>query len=814
MFSIVSDRRPAGSRKALLATAGFVLGGALAPAAAHADPAAASEVSQVVVTSQRAEHIGVSTLPTDVQDTPQGVVVIDQALLKDQGVSNLQQALKNVPGITVAIGEGGSLNGDQFKFRGLDASNDVYIDGLRDFGVYTRDSFNYETVQVVEGPSGAAFGRGTTGAAINVVSKTPHLKDSVDLTALAGNGSYYRGTADINYQFGPSSAVRFNFMDNANHVVDRDYVRSKRWGAAASIGFGLEGPTTFTATFMHQTDHRRPDYGVIMLSPNQPTLGSPGPTAVALPVTELGVPRQTFYGYTADADRTKADVLTLKFKHEFDQTLSFLSDTRVGAYSRYFQYTPVDNCTVTATPENGGGSCVGNFFGPGGAASAYARMGGGGPYDMNNWGAQNVSTIRLEKPVGALRNQFMAGWDVSYQNNDKTTYAYSPSRNGTGTAPFVPAFSKNLLNPSPIPTYSVILPTPANVAGTNDTLASTLTTNGDSTDIGGFVYDRLWLTSQISVVGALRWDRYRLSYTNTTVGGTATTIDTRSNIFTPKVSLLFEPTMDQTFYVSYAKSATPPGTALANSNTPVTAAASVLDPEVNESYEAGAKIKVLDSRLALTASVFEVRKNNAVQADPNTGEILSGAFSGDRQRVRGVQLGATGQLTEDWSLTAGYTYLDAKTTQSYTACSVLTAASSNGVACRAGVAVGTPELNLAVVGTQIAYAPKHAATLWTTYSLHDLVPGLSLGGGAVYQSKVVGAYQGLTTASGAAYLTRVAEIPHSLEFDGLIAYDTGRYRIAVNGYNLTNRLNYAQVYSNRAAPAPGRAWTLSIGTTF
>src|SRR4029078_4251222 len=122
----------------------------------------------------------------------------DGAQLKNQGVQTLEQALRNVPGITVAIGEGGTLSGDQCKIRGFDSKDDVYVDGLRDFGAYVRDSFNYEEVQVLKGPSGAMFGRGTTGGAVNILSKRPSLEDAMAFDVYAGNGEYYRGLADVN----------------------------------------------------------------------------------------------------------------------------------------------------------------------------------------------------------------------------------------------------------------------------------------------------------------------------------------------------------------------------------------------------------------------------------------------------------------------------------------------------------------------------------------------------------------------------------------------------------------------------------------
>src|SRR5205085_10804384 len=173
---------------------------------------------------------GLATALTTVQDTPQAISVIDAAQLQNRGVGTLEQALRTVPGITVAIGEGGTLAGDQFKIRGFDAKDDVYLDGLRDFGAYTRDSFNYEEVQVLKGPSGLMFGRGTTGGAINTISKSPFLKDRYSAAIEGGNGDHVRATADLNYAFSDTGAVRLNLMVTDTGVVDRDVVHATRWG--------------------------------------------------------------------------------------------------------------------------------------------------------------------------------------------------------------------------------------------------------------------------------------------------------------------------------------------------------------------------------------------------------------------------------------------------------------------------------------------------------------------------------------------------------------------------------------------------------
>ena len=172
---IVSRPKPNRARTALTAAVAVGFAGLALPALA-AERDEPTNVAAVEVQGN-AEPLSTGTeiavLPTSVQDTPQAIQVITAAQLRAQGVATLEQALRQVPGITVSIGEGGVLNGDQFKIRGFSAQDDVYVDGLRDFGVYTRDSFALDSVQVLKGPSGALFGRGAVGGAINMISRRP-----------------------------------------------------------------------------------------------------------------------------------------------------------------------------------------------------------------------------------------------------------------------------------------------------------------------------------------------------------------------------------------------------------------------------------------------------------------------------------------------------------------------------------------------------------------------------------------------------------------------------------------------------------------
>ena len=115
-----------------------------------------------------------SKLTQPLLDTPQSITVIPQQLMEDQGVTAIREALRNVPGISLAAGEAGA-QGDNLTMRGFTARNDFYLDGMRDFGSYYRDPFNLKEIEVLKGPASILFGRGSTGGVINQVSKQPQL---------------------------------------------------------------------------------------------------------------------------------------------------------------------------------------------------------------------------------------------------------------------------------------------------------------------------------------------------------------------------------------------------------------------------------------------------------------------------------------------------------------------------------------------------------------------------------------------------------------------------------------------------------------
>src|SRR6185437_10308174 len=161
----------------------------------------------------------------------------------------------------------------------------------------------------------------------------------------------------------------------------------------------------------------------------------------------------------------------------------------------------------------------------------------------------------------------------------------------------------NLLDPvhTPPAGYAVFLPTLVGPLPSlsNATLATNLYASGTATDYALFGVERFWLNDQWSVIGSLRWDNYKASYSSTTIGNVTTPLDTSSDFVSPRASVVWEPTEDQTYYFSYGRSSTPQGTSIVGNATGITATNADLKPETGETFELGAKVGFFDGAVSV-----------------------------------------------------------------------------------------------------------------------------------------------------------------------------------------------------------------------
>lgn len=291
------------------------------------------QLKEVKVTAEqdapayKAEQASSPKLTQPLVDTAKTVRVVTEAVMREQGVTSLRDALRNVSGISMAAGEGGVPPGDNLTLRGFSARTDLFIDGARDVAGYSRDPFNLEAVEVIEGPGSAFSGRGSTGGSINQVSKAPKLDDFTNAELSLGTDAMHRETLDVNKPLealGDDAALRVNLMNHSADAPGRDEVFTERWGIAPSLALGLNTDTRFVLSHLHQQQEGMPDYGVPYLN------GAP-----------LDVDVSNFYGLTdRDYEDVKADVTTAKIEHDFSDTLSLRNQLRYGNVKRDSIVTP------------------------------------------------------------------------------------------------------------------------------------------------------------------------------------------------------------------------------------------------------------------------------------------------------------------------------------------------------------------------------------------------------------------------------------------------------------------------------------------
>ncbi len=285
----------------------------------------------------KADQSSLGKLTEPLVNTPFTVETVTPQLMDDQRVTTLREALRNVPGISLAAGEAAS-QGDSLTIRGFTARNDIFLDGLRDFGSYYRDPFYLQDIQVLKGPASILFGRGSTGGIVEQDSKMPTLSPFANGTLVYGSDLTARATADVNQplpEWGEGAALRLNVMVNRNNISDRDVTQYNRFGIAPSLVLGLGTPTRLTFTYLHQSEYNQPDYGLPWLY-----VGRPGTaTAIANPAP-LSQTQSNYYGFeNGNYLRTNVNVPTIKFEHDFSNALTLTNQLRYASYGRAFFIT-------------------------------------------------------------------------------------------------------------------------------------------------------------------------------------------------------------------------------------------------------------------------------------------------------------------------------------------------------------------------------------------------------------------------------------------------------------------------------------------
>ncbi|HCE3687458.1 TPA: TonB-dependent receptor [Vibrio parahaemolyticus] len=594
-----------------------------------------------------AEHMPQSGTKTDVEwlDVPQAVSVVTKTEMQDRGAVRLVDALDGVAGVNNTLGEGSR---DQFMIRGFDSLNDMYRDGMRDDGTLQsyRSLANVERVEIVKGPAGALYGRGSAGGIINLVTKRANGESFTHVKGSVGSNSQYVGQVDSSMAFSDKVNGRINLeCRQADSYVD--HVDSNDFFIAPTIRVLPADGHTIDIDVEYAHQELVPYRGV--------------PSKNGKPVD---LPVSTYFGGTNDYQ--ESDSLRVAVDYEWR-----LNDQWVWNNRAAFNHIELEQKGTRQ------GKVTGNEV----------------SQTVNNFGydPRTTTTLQSELIWETNDNQLMLGADFNQIDIDLTLASDKtlPQQN----------IYNPVVGPTPDPGFK---PFRDNTTTTTGVYVQDVYTWGDLSVIGNVRYDSMDLEQQKAGAGKEKLDDDKVSY---------------------RAGLVYRINYDTSVYASLARSWQLPYAGI------------YINPKLAEFFhtdlkEVGAKAYLLDNALMLNAALFQID-----QEQPQTnvdGDVI------DKIEVRhqGIELEARGQITKQWDISVGYSYLDAE--------DKATGKKPNDVS-------------------------DHLFSLWSTYQLDD---NWRLGGGVKY---VGDRYAGNDEAVALGDYTMV---------DLMAAYTTGRHKIQANAYNI------------------------------
>jgi catecholate siderophore receptor len=738
----------------------------------YADPAA----------PYKGDHIQASgKFPEPLVNTPKTVTVLTKDVLEDKNATTLKQAILSTAGVTLGTGEGGNAFGDRFFIRGFDARNDVFIDGVRDSGVSVRENFFTEQVEILRGPGSSFAGRGTTGGAINIVTKEATTEKSFyNMDTTFATDQTKRVTLDVNQVISPTLAVRAGGLFQDAGVAGRSYTTDDRDGGFVAAKWTPVDAVKITANYIHTDLHGIPDFGVPYYRPSlATTAGGPFP--------DFGVNRDNFYGFVnRDFFKVQQDIGTIN--GEFHITPDLVLTDKIRASQSVLNYigtlaespvlaNPLSASTLSANPQS--------------------------RYQPTNVLA-NQTEATYKFGLDGWRHTALAGVEVSSETSSIDRYAGLSSEalpggfNGAGSLKGVSVF---------YPQYT-LLP-----------FSSTPTLTGLPTRIGidtrsAYLLDTANYNDFIILNGGIRYDNYNINTSGyATVNGTPNVFGTQAADFgltNFNLGIVVKPLPIASIYAAYATSSDPVGSEFDGTSANYGGLAPIVNgnsnqifgPEQNKAIEVGTKWELFERHLLLTAALFQTEKNNAREAvnvtpatatatcpyPANTAGTVPCISAGAAYRIRGIDLGAGGKVTDKWSLFGGLVLMQSEVTKSL-------------------VAPADRLLYATNVGLPLANIAHQSFSLLTKYQLTDV---WELGGQAVFRSKI---YGGTLLAA-----NEGTSLPSYWRFDTFVEANIDKnWKVKLFVNNIFNKLYYDALYQSSAPfvlEAPGRTASLVISARF
>jgi catecholate siderophore receptor len=703
----------------------------------------------------KADRLASPKFSEPIVNTPKTITVLTKEILADKDATSLKEVARTTPGVTIGTGEGGNAFGDRFFIRGFDARNDVFVDGIRDPAVNVRENFFTEQVEILKGPSSSVDGRGTTGGALNIVTKQATDQNFYNADSTFATDNTKRVTLDVNQVINPTLAVRIDGMWQNADVAGRDYTTDERNGIGAAVKWTPTNDFKVTANFVHTELWGLPDFGV------------PYDTVAGGPVTSFGVSRNTYYGFlNRDFQDDQQDIGTVNGEYRVNDFVTLSNKVRdERSVLNYIGTIPEQGTGSSGSCNSSGGN-----FASSNPATWLVCLNPLSRYQVTDVLAdQSAATIKFA--TGPVVNTVVTGAEFSRESTSIDTY------NGLNSEAVGPAaFANGSVGP-----VSVVDPPNSLTFGATPSLT------GDPDVIpvyskSAYALETANLNNVVILNGGLRFDQYNISASK---AGYPTVSDA-SGMWNYNLGAVIKPLPIASLYAAYGTSSEPVGAELDGTSAnygglnPTSPINQIFSPIESKAEEVGTKWELFDGHLLATGALFRTDVSNARElvpaGYPNAGTIQAGAA----YHVQGIDLSADGKITSKWSIHTGVVLMQTRVDES---------------------AVPTN------IGLPLAFIANQSFNVLTKYQLTDAV---EIGGQATYRSKI---YGGTLLAA-----DQGTQLPSYWRFDTFLEGKVHKnWRWKVFGNNIFNKLYYDAFYQS-AAPfvlvAPGRVVGVQLAAKF
>jgi catecholate siderophore receptor len=581
-------------------------------------------------------------------ETPQTISVITKTAIDDAGVTDLKQILAAQPGITLGTGENGNAFGDRYIIRGQEARSDVFVDGLRDPGMTTRESFAVEQIEITKGPNSSFAGRGSAGGAINAVTKQATLDyDFARASVGLGTDRHRRLTLDANKGFTDQFALRVNALVGSEGVPDRSPSKRERNGLALSGLWEASADLSITLDYYGlRAKDKHPDLGSYLTG----ALPNRGPAS--------GVP---VYAQSQDFLNSDVDTLTARIKWKPAANMTVNSLTRYGESSNGYLVTGANAATrYTSAADTTGYS----------TASLSTHNG----WQEVKYFAHQTN-LRWDTQIAGTKNEFIFGLEYTDHKVKRGNYS---STNTGATNCISRATNQNTGVVTNTPAYCMFDAGGNIVANLNNLLGRNVTKGdwGSDWQVKSFALsamDTVDLTDKWTVFGGVRADYTDFALLTRTPATGVQTGDYGYNktLFNGHLGVTYKINPMGIVYAAYGTAQDING---GESDTGTSSgygglvtyngSAAGAKPETSQNFELGTKWNLLDDKLLATMAVFQTTKKDVMEG---ANYDALGTFNTGKNRVRGIEFGLSGNVTEKFQVQAGVAIMKSKVLESATA---------------------------------------------------------------------------------------------------------------------------------------------------